>query len=193
METKRKDEERNEKISDSKKLKSDTFDFISVSTVFSVLIGGFFGAVLRAFFFAIIPTGADIFVNMIGSFLIGFFMFLPSVRNEKVKTKAKTKTDESGLKLSEFKLNKHYFIGTGFLGGFTTFSYFIFAPFLAADSFFTPIFLIQFLIYTLLITGAGILAAAAGKFAAEKLSKNGNRKERSDNLKAGSDSLLEES
>lgn len=160
--------EQKEIKSGSKKPESQTFDFISKSAVFSVLIGGFLGTAARALIFIIIPTmGADVIVNIVGSFLVGFFMFLPSIKNEA--------TDSTG----KLKLSKRLFIGTGFLGGFTTFSYFMLSPFLSivpsgpiidpdVVPSFTWNFVIQFSIYVTIVAFLGMVAAAIGKYAAEK-------------------------
>lgn len=166
---------------------------MSESAVFSVLTGGFLGTAARAIIFTIVPTaGADIIVNIIGSFLIGFFMFLPSIQNEFQNELSGNQTtdqsnDQSNNQLNnpagKTKLNKRLFIGTGFLGGFTTFSYFMLSPFLSAFdgaanpenfdliSIITPNFMIQYLIYVMLIIVIGIIAAAIGKYCAEKLFK----------------------
>ncbi|WNY29277.1 Putative fluoride ion transporter CrcB [Methanimicrococcus stummii] len=152
------------------KTKPSLFDFMTRSAVFSVMLGGFFGSISRAAVFLIIQTaGADIIVNLLGSFFIGFFMFLPPIRDEK--------ENKNGAGL----LNKKQFIGTGFLGGFTTFSYFIFGPFssiLSAETdsveiaaVLTGQFAVQFLIYTIAITALGIIAAAIGKYFAERLTQ----------------------
>lgn len=155
---------------DLKKSKSDTFDFLTKSAVFSVFVGGFLGTVARTFIFIITPTaGADIFVNIVGSFLIGFLMFLPAVKNEM-----------PDIHSDKLKLNKRLFIGTGFLGGFTTFSYFMLSPFLTVfdetaaglTSIMTGSFMIQYLIYVTFIILIGIFAAFLGKYCAEKMFKN---------------------
>ncbi|MDV0445778.1 putative fluoride ion transporter CrcB [Methanimicrococcus sp. At1] len=166
--------------------KPPMFDFMTRSAVFSVMLGGFFGSLTRAVTFLLIQTaGADIVVNIIGSFLIGFFMFLPSVRDEKIESAGKT------------GFNKKQFISTGFLGGFTTFSYFIFGPFLSAAANgaesavnvfanITPLFMIQFLIYAVAFSIIGIIAAAIGKYFAEFSSqkkKKGNVRESNGSLK----------
>lgn len=172
--------EQKEIKSESKKSNRDIFDFVSKSAVFSVLIGGFSGTAARALVFILIPTmGADVIVNIIGSFLVGFIMFLPSIKNEAI--------DPTG----KLKLNKRLFIGTGFLGGFTTFSYFMLSPFLSivpsgpimdpdVVPSFTWAFVIQFSVYVTIVTFLGLIAAAIGKYAAEKWFKQAreNRKYR---------------
>ncbi len=168
--------EQKENKSGSKKSNSETFDFLSGSAVFSVMMGGFLGTAARALIFILIPTmGADVIVNIIGSFFVGFFMFLPSIKNEELGQTGK------------LKLSKRLFIGTGFLGGFTTFSYFMLSPFLLivpsgpimdpdVVPSFTWDFVIQFSIYVTIVAFLGVVAAAIGKYAAEKWFKPGQGK-----------------
>lgn len=80
--------------------------FISFLSYFYVACGGFIGAVVRALFFIYTSAVfAVLFVNIFGSFLIGFLMFF------------------------ENDNKKRLFFGTGFLGSFTTFSTFMMTPF----------------------------------------------------------------
>lgn len=145
------------------------FVFLSKSAVFSVMAGGFLGTVARVLVFFVLPSmKGDVFANIIGSFCIGFFMFRPSVKNE-----------NENIPPEKFKINKRHFIGTGFLGSFTTFSSFMFNPFLSVlpenllipsdiTPIFTWIFIIRFLIYVTAVSLLGLTAAAAGKYAAER-------------------------
>lgn len=144
-----------------------TFGFLSKSAVVSVLIGGFLGTATRALIFIFMPSMvSDVVVNVVGSFFVGFLMFLPALRNE-------PSNDHSG----EMKINKRLFIGTGFLGGFTTFSYFMLSPFLSVMDgtrlptevvpSFTWDFIVQFSIYVTVVAVLGVIAAAVGKYIAQ--------------------------
>ncbi len=80
--------------------------------IFMAGLGGFFGSMLRyalsTFVYRLLGTDfpyGTLVVNILGSFLIGFFMGLV----------------ENGLVISP---NLRVFIAIGFLGGFTTFSSF---------------------------------------------------------------------
>lgn len=92
--------------------------FISFSPYFYVACGGFLGAVVRALFLIYMSAVfAVFFVNVFGSFLIGFLMFFEN--NNK----------------------KRLFFGTGFLGSLTTFSAFMMTPFSETIGISFPIFI----------------------------------------------------
>ena len=131
--------------------------FEKIQPAISVSIGGFFGAVVRAAAFMYFGDLVGLLsINIIGSFLIGFFLFLPTVR------------ENPEIKIGGFKLNKPLLIGTGFFGAYTTFSFFILYPIMNIGK--TGLeFIIIFAAFVTLLTLIGIAAVFAGKITAEKL------------------------
>ena len=131
--------------------------FEKIQPAISVSIGGFFGAVVRAAAFMYFGDLVGLLsVNIVGSFLIGFFLFLPAVRQNPEIT------------IGGFKLNKPLLIGTGFFGAYTTFSFFIVYPIMNIEK--TGLkFIIIFAAFVTLLTLIGIAAVFAGKRTAEKL------------------------
>ena len=131
-----------------------------IQPALSVSIGGFFGAVLRAITFMYsADLTALLSVNIIGSFLIGFFLFLPAVQSN------------PEMKIGSLILSKPLLIGTGFFGAFTTFSFFILYPITAMMILEKTglEFIVIFAVFVTILTLIGIAAVFAGKIAAEKL------------------------
>lgn len=142
------------------------------TALISVAIGGFLGAMARAALFFVFSDWISlILVNILGSFLIGFVMFLPQAAVEN-RNKNKTGNENKNRNQINFKL----FFGTGFLGAFTTFSFFILLPFLTATpdgnlALFEMNFelIAIFFTFALILTAVGIAAVFAGKKAAETI------------------------
>ncbi len=125
---------------------------INVSKILAVASGGALGAVLRyvlnllfAKFLAPFPF-ATFFINVTGSFLIGFLLALFSEK----------------LNVNE---NWQLFLTVGFLGAYTTFSTFEFETFaLMRDKQFSTAFF-----YVALSLSVGLAGVLAGVWAAKKI------------------------
>ena len=140
-----------------------------IQAIISVSIGGFFGSVFRATtFFFFTDFIALMIVNIVGSYLIGFFLFLPFIQNKKAPTYFR--------KTNQIELNKPLLIGTGFFGAYTTFSFFILYPFLNIFEEMNLEFLLTFTIFVAIHTIIGVACVFAGKITADKVSEFGKMK-----------------